>query len=297
MKIYRNYDGNKSTFGDTSVSASVPNPDNLSAFAATRASDGALTVMVISKVLSGSTPVTVNLANFSSGSGAQAWQLTSANAIARIADVGLNGSSFTTSVPAQSVTLYVVAAGGAANQPPVAALSANPTNGIAPLAVSFSGAGSSDPDGTIASYAWTFGDGGTASGISTSHTYTSAGTYTATLTVIDNLGATGSKSVTITTATDPNTIGAPSGLTASAPKRGSVTLRWTDNSNNESGFTIERAPSSTGVFARVGQVGANSTAFSQSGVTSGTYLYRVQAFNTTTGRVSAYSNQVSVKIK
>ena len=37
MKMYRNYDGNKSTFGDTSVSASAPNPDNLSAFAATRA--------------------------------------------------------------------------------------------------------------------------------------------------------------------------------------------------------------------------------------------------------------------
>jgi len=46
-QIYRNYDGSNSTFGDTSVSASVANPDNLSAFAATRASDGALTVMVI----------------------------------------------------------------------------------------------------------------------------------------------------------------------------------------------------------------------------------------------------------
>jgi hypothetical protein len=46
-QIYRNYDGNKSTFGDTSVSASVANPDNLSSFAAVRSSDGALTVVVI----------------------------------------------------------------------------------------------------------------------------------------------------------------------------------------------------------------------------------------------------------
>ena len=38
MKMYRNYDGNKSTFGDTSVSAAVPNPDNVSAFAAQRSS-------------------------------------------------------------------------------------------------------------------------------------------------------------------------------------------------------------------------------------------------------------------
>src|SRR4029453_13128640 len=43
MKMYRNYDGNRSTFGDTSVAASAPNPDNLSTFAAQRSSDGALT--------------------------------------------------------------------------------------------------------------------------------------------------------------------------------------------------------------------------------------------------------------
>ena len=77
MKMYRNYDGNRSTFGDTSVRAtSTANADNLSVFAAQRSSDGALTVMVISKVLSGSTPVTVNLANFSPGRAAQVWQLT-----------------------------------------------------------------------------------------------------------------------------------------------------------------------------------------------------------------------------
>src|SRR4029453_1335075 len=75
IKLYRNYDGNRSTFGDTSVAATVPNPDNLSAFAAVRTSDGALTIMVISKVLSGTTPVTVNLSNFASAGRAQVWQL------------------------------------------------------------------------------------------------------------------------------------------------------------------------------------------------------------------------------
>jgi len=296
MKIWRNYDGNKSTFGDISVAAAVPNPDNLSAFAATRTTDGAMTIMIISKVLSGSTPVTVNLANFAAAGTAQAWQLTSANAITHLSDVALSGSSFTASVPAQSVTLYVVA-GGTPNTPPNAIASANPASGIIPLAVSFSGAGSSDPDGSIASYAWSFGDGSNASGITASHTYTSAGTFTATLTVTDNRGATGFQNVAITATADPNVINAPSALSASAPRKGSVTLNWTDNSNNESGFYIERAPSSTGVFARVGQVAANVKTFSQSGVASGTYLYRVQAFSTTTGQVSAYSNPVSVKIK
>ncbi len=297
MKIWRNYDGNKSAFGETSVSASVPNPDSLSAFAATRAADGAMTVMVISKVLSGSTPVTVNLANFAAAGSAQAWQLTSANAITRLADVGFGGSTFTASVPAQSITLYVIGAGGTANQPPVAAASATPTSGTVPLAVAFSGSGSSDPDGSIAGYGWNFGDGSSASGINASHTYVSAGTFTATLTVTDNLGATGSKALTITASADSNAINAPSGLSASASKPGTATLRWTDNSTNEQGFYVERAPSATGVFARVGTTAANATTFPQSGVASGTYLFRVQAFNTTTGRVSAYSNQVSVKIK
>ena len=101
MKMYRNYDGNLSTFGDTSVSAAVPNPDQLSAFAATRTSDGALTVMVINKI-AGSTPVTLSLANFAAVYAAQAWQLTSANSIARLADVSVGGGVATTTVPGRS---------------------------------------------------------------------------------------------------------------------------------------------------------------------------------------------------
>jgi PKD repeat protein len=67
------------------------------------------------------------------------------------------------------------------------------------LACTFDGSGSSDPDGTIVSYAWAFGDGTMgSSGVTTSHTYASAGTYTVTLTVTDNGGATGTASQTVT---------------------------------------------------------------------------------------------------
>lgn len=72
------------------------------------------------------------------------------------------------------------------NQKPVCRISANPTTGNAPLAVQFDGSGSYDPDGSISAYAWNFGDGGTGSGARPSHTYTRAGTYTATLIVADN---------------------------------------------------------------------------------------------------------------
>ncbi len=54
--------------------------------------------------------------------------------------------------------------------------------------VQFSAAGSSDSDGSIVSYAWTFGDGGTASGISPVHTFQEPGDFSVELCVIDNDG-------------------------------------------------------------------------------------------------------------
>ena len=109
MKMYRNYDGNKSTFGDTSVSAAVStNVDLVSAFAAVRSSDGALTVMVINKQLTTSAALTLNLADYAAAGAAQVWQLTSANVIGRLSDVSLSGSVLSTIVPAQSITLFVL---------------------------------------------------------------------------------------------------------------------------------------------------------------------------------------------
>jgi PKD repeat protein len=58
------------------------------------------------------------------------------------------------------------------------------------LTASFWGNQSVDPDGTVVGYAWTFGDGSTGSTASLSHAYPTAGTYTVTLTVRDNSGAT-----------------------------------------------------------------------------------------------------------
>jgi PKD repeat protein len=291
IKMYRNYDGQQSTFGDTSVKATVPNPDTLSAFAAERSSDGALTVMVINKVLSGSTPVTVSIPNFANQGSAQVWQLTAANTISRLSDVTFSGSTISLTVPQQSVTLLVVPASAGGNLPPVARMTATPTSGTAPLAVSFDGWTSSDPDGTIASHSWSFGDGATASGGTATHTYAAPGTYSATLTVMDNAGAVGSTSVTITATAV--TIAAPSGLSASVSGR-TVTLGWTDNANNESGYYVERAPKGSSSWTRVGTTGANATTFAQT-TPKGQWVFRVQGFNGTT--TSAYSNQVQARVR
>ena len=101
-------------------------------------------------------------------------------------------------------SLSGTAATGAPNQPPTAAASATPTSGTAPLTVTLSGAGSSDPEGAPLTYSWSFGDGTpNGSGASVSHVYTAAGTYTATLTVTDPAGATANATVTVTVSAPP----------------------------------------------------------------------------------------------
>lgn len=113
------------------------------------------------------------------------------------------GEEFQTQVRAIEDTL-LVGAGTGANLPPVAAAN-GPYLGTAGQPVSFTAAGSSDPDGSIASYAWNFGDGLSGTGQSPIHTYAAAGSYTATLTVTDNQGATtaGQAAVTIASAGGP----------------------------------------------------------------------------------------------
>jgi len=73
------------------------------------------------------------------------------------------------------------------------------------LTCNFSASSSNDPDGDITAYDWTFGDGSSASGLTTSHGYTTAGTYTVTLTVTDNQDATGSDSKSVTVSSTSNT--------------------------------------------------------------------------------------------
>lgn len=83
------------------------------------------------------------------------------------------------------------------NTPPTA--NANgPYSGYEGVAINFSSAGSSDADGIITNYSWNFGDGGTSTSANPSHTYTTAGTYTVTLTVMDDDGATDSDQASVT---------------------------------------------------------------------------------------------------
>jgi fibronectin type 3 domain-containing protein len=80
---------------------------------------------------------------------------------------------------------------------------------------------------------------------------------------------------------------APSNLRCSSPSSSQITLAWTDNSTNETGFKVERALSSAGPWSYIGATAA--TGYGDSGLAAGTtYYHRVQAYNSYGN--SAYSN-------
>lgn len=125
-----------------------------------------------------------------------------------VVDSGLTGgTSYTYTVRAldpygnfvNSVPVTATAGSGGTNTPPIASFTATATD----LVASFDGRGSSDADGTVSSWAWSYGDGSTGVGSTNSHTYRAAGTYTVGLTVTDNAGASSGTTRSVTVANSP----------------------------------------------------------------------------------------------
>jgi len=89
---------------------------------------------------------------------------------------------------------------------------------------------------------------------------------------------------------------APSNLVGNPVSPTQINLSWQDNSNNETGFSIERCTGNNcSNFAQIATVGANVTAFPDTTGLSGNnfYRYRVRAFNGSGN--SAFSNVITVK--
>ncbi len=107
---------------------------------------------------------------------------------------------------ANNQALYRVEYLAGSNRSPLAKAAADRTSGPTPLAVSFSSAGSADPEGGNLTYAWDFGDGTTSTDANPSHTYTTAGTYNPTLTVTDPEGLTGTASLVVTAGNSAPTV-------------------------------------------------------------------------------------------
>ena len=192
------------------------------------------------------------------------------------------------------ITCWLVSE-GASNHPPTPVLSATPSTGPAPLTVSFDGSGSTDSDGTVTSWAWSFGDGAFGTGALTTHLYSTAGTYTASLTVTDNGGASSTTTSSIVVNGPPPA--APTSLTAIALTKTSIGLKWTNGTTAQTEVRIERCTGSGCTnFAQVAAVAGTATAFTDKSLAARTtYRYRVRAHNALGD--SPYSNTTSARTK
>src|SRR5206468_2572484 len=95
------------------------------------------------------------------------------------------------------------------------------------ITLSFNGSGSVDRGGTITSYAWRFGDGGTASGVSPTHAYATPATYTATLKITDSRGSSASDTAVVRVVNQSRVrLAAHRGRAASAARRATWATAW-----------------------------------------------------------------------
>jgi serine protease len=148
------------------------------------------------------------------------------------------------------------------NQPPVASF----TVGCVGLECTFDASGSTDPDGQVVSYAWTFGEGGTGVGTPVTHTYAASGSYTVSLTVTDDDGATAATSQVVDVATGSvETITVTATLGAKVRAMTTVTLTWTDPAGTS--WTVARDGRSLGTVTE--------SRYSESLRGGGTVTYRV----------------------
>ena len=126
------------------------------------------------------------------------------------------------------------------------------------------------------------------------HQYAAAGNYTITVQVTDNDGGSTTETRSLVVSTSPPAT--PSNFRVQSVAVNRIDLAWTDASNNEDGFAIERCSSKTKctTFVEVARVGANVATYADNTVTGNTqYLYRMRAFNG--GGQSNYTAVVSAK--
>jgi PKD repeat protein len=168
--------------------------------------------------------------------------------------------------------------GGGGNQWPVAVASGDSEGGDVPLTVAFSAAGSGDPDGTLTSYAWDFGDGAASSQPDVLHTFTTPGDYVVTLTVTDDRGVSSVNTVPLRV-TAPNRL--PVAAALATPPAGAAPLNVT--------FSAD------GAYDPDGAIGNYEWLFSDGNTSWGPMAYNTfESPGTYTATLNVYDNRGGV---
>jgi hypothetical protein len=173
--LYRNYDGNGSQFGDTSVTSASSNQGELSVYGALRSKDGALTVIVINKTTA-AIQTTLTLSGFATGATAAVFTYSNANLSAIVAGSPVavtGGNTVSTSFPAYSATELVFTGSATGSGTTGASTSGSGTSGS-----STAGSGTSNSGGATTGGSSTGSSASSSSGTSGSATSGSGGTTT-----------------------------------------------------------------------------------------------------------------------
>jgi len=179
------------------------------------------------------------------------------------------------------------------NMAPIAKITTDKTSGAAPLAISFNASESTDSDGTIASYAWSFSDGSTASGVTASHTFNTVGTYLATLTVTDNKGAVSTANTNISVTGTTTTCGE---FTTMMSKDFPLTGFYLDSYTGQQLLAITPSTSpvtSTTVKAFTGESCTYNVTFHGVGESDGQSKFKIFVNNTKIGEYTLATSSLS----
>jgi hypothetical protein len=155
FRMFRNYDGNGSQFGDTSISAASTNQGELSVYAAQRSSDNAVTILAINKT-TGALSSTIAIANLNLPATAQLYTYSQANltSIVHASDAAITSGSISYTFPSYSAVLFVVQPSATTATSTSTALSASATQITVGQSVTFSvtvtAAAGSAPTGNVA---------------------------------------------------------------------------------------------------------------------------------------------------
>jgi len=198
--------------------------------------------------------------------------------------------------PAYDAVIVTVTSGPPDTTAPVVTITSptsNSTHAVSATPLNIGGTASDNVSVTQVTWSNDRGGNGTATGTtawSVNGIVLQSGANVLTVTARDAAGNTSTDTLTVTYTIPPPA--EPTGLTATATSSTQINLTWTDASNNESGFKLERKTGAGGTYAQIATPATNATSYSDTGLAaSTTYFYRIRSTNTAGD--SAYSNEVS----